>query len=78
MRNPWTDLKHLALDGGDDSRKAWKNLQASCLLAGHNTSLIDSDDTQPLLMVSRWAHCKGLNNFADAEAWVARMGGLNA
>jgi hypothetical protein len=78
MRNSWTDLKSRAHHGGDDSRKAWKTLQASCLLAGCNTSLIDGDDAQRLLIVSRWAHCKGLNNFADAEAWVARMGGRNA
>lgn len=56
-------------------RKAWKNLQARCLLAGFSASLIDGDDGQPLLILSRWALCKGLNNLAEAEAWVARVGG---
>jgi hypothetical protein len=78
MRNPWTVFKRRAHDGGDDSSKTWKNLQARCLPDGHNSSLIEGDDGKPLLIVSRWAPCKCLSSLAEAEAWVARVGGRNA
>jgi hypothetical protein len=58
-----------------DIRKGWLNVQAKCLMAGFPASLIDDDAGQPLLVVSRWALTRSFSSVAEAETWLARVGG---
>jgi hypothetical protein len=60
-----------------NARKPWLNLQAGCLMAGFPASLIDDDAGQPLLVVSRWALTRSFSSVAEAEAWLARVGGTS-
>jgi hypothetical protein len=67
--------EHLNSAAKLEIRKAWLNLQAKCLMAGFPASLIDDDAGQPLLIVSRWALTKSFSSVAEADAWLARVGG---
>jgi hypothetical protein len=58
--------------------KAWKTLQAECLLAGFEASLIDGDDGRPQLVISRGAMTRSFTDLAAAQAWLWRAAGAQA
>jgi hypothetical protein len=86
--NPTNDLADVASAGQVDQqnghpnsalaveiRKAWLNTQAKFLMASFPATLIDDDAGMPLLVVSRWALTRSFSSVAEAEAWLARVGG---
>jgi hypothetical protein len=60
-----------------NARKPWLTVQAEFLMAGFPASLIDDDAGQPMLVVSRWALTRSFSSVAEAEAWLARVGGTS-
>ncbi len=61
--------------GGGDPLKPWRTVQARFALAGLTAELVDGDDGQPMLVVSRWALTKCLRSVAEADAWLERFQG---
>jgi hypothetical protein len=66
---------HLNSAAAADARKPWLTTQAKCLMAGFHASLIEDDGGAPLLVVSRWALTRSFSSVAEAETWLARVGG---
>jgi hypothetical protein len=69
------EKRHPNSAASTDIRKGWLNVQAKCLMAGFPASLIDDDAGKSLLVVSRWALTRSFSSVAEAETWLARVGG---
>lgn len=54
-------------------QKDWLRAQALCLLAGFKADLIDGDEGNPMLVVSRWALTRAFVSPADVTAWLERV-----
>lgn len=60
-------------DMSPDELKPWKTAQAECLLAGFHSELMEADDGQPMLIVSRWALCRSFATIAEVRDWIGRL-----
>ena len=53
--------------------KAWATVQARCALAGFRADLIEGDDGQQQLIVTRWALTRSFATPVEVETWLQRV-----
>lgn len=57
-----------------DPLKAWRTAQARAALAGYQAEVIQLDNGQTGLVLSRWNLTRTFDDVAAVEAWLVRAG----
>lgn len=60
-----------ATPGHSEGAKAWRNVQAELLLGGFRADLLETDNGEPELVVSRWTVIKRFSDLDDARTWAS-------